>query len=172
VKSSLCIRLWDTFLLIHGEAVAFVGIALKYWCTWESWSYHCGRSSVAYLPFTLGIPDSLGDMDDLCQDMRQRLRNMCVSPRISTKMIEVQVHIRLTTQRVGWWDVACIFLATLLLTLLLISWAVEDVQQQVWSVFQWCLRILDWYEANFDNLRFIMDVSFHPMDPSSMINLP
>jgi len=53
-----------------------------------------------------------------------------------------------------------------------ISWPMMEVQAQLRSAIQSRKMLLDLYEANFDMLRLILDVSFQPRHASRVTNKP
>jgi len=87
-------------------------------------------------------------------------------------MIDDQVHLRSTSQRVGFCSVAGVCINKLTLSLLDISWPEIEVQAPLRSAIQSRMRFLDLYEANFDKLGLIMDILFQPTHASRVTNKP
>ena len=67
---------------------------------------------------------------------------------------------------------AQVFITTLQHSLPGISWPMIEVLAQLRSPIQCRMRFLDLYEANFDKLRLIMDVSFWPTPTVRATHMP
>jgi len=63
-------------------------------------------------------------------------------------------------------------MATLQLSLPGIAWPLIEVLAQLKSTIQSRMMFLDLYEANFEKLQLIMNVSFRPMHTSSATIMP
>jgi len=104
--------------------------------------------------------------------MRHRLTYSWQSCSFCWHIIEVLAHLGSASQKVGSWDTARVFLAQIPLSLPGFSWPMIEDHSQLRSSILSRMSWLDMYEANFDKLRVIMDVSFLPRHASQATNKP
>ena len=128
----------------------------------ESWANRYDRFSKAYLPIPTGDNDHVGNIENLWQNMRHGLTYSWPSWGIRWPIIHDEPQLSLASQIVGCWVILQVFIATLKLLLLGISWAMINAQAQQRSATQSRMRFSDLYEATFDKLWLILDISFQP----------
>jgi hypothetical protein len=84
--------------------------------------HHYDQSVAIFLPIPIGNTDIVGDTTYLCQNIRHRLTWMRQTNWCCWHIIQVWVHVRIRTQRVGCSVITWVFLTQQVLSLLGISW--------------------------------------------------
>jgi len=112
---------------------AVTGLSSKFQCTRESWACHCDSSITPFSSIPFGHSNRLHHIEYFCRNMRHWVTYLWQSRSFYWHFIEVLAHPWSSSQRVGCWDTARVFLAKQQLSLLGMSWSMIEVQAQLIS---------------------------------------